>query len=187
MNAPTVFALLIAGLLVLLGLVSGWQQVRGLRALHARKLVPSDELAYLRGRYRRRLVVGFLLVLIGGLIAGSYLSGQEARIDAMGERKATDADGEKKEMSPDEKRLFRWYSIYWVGVSVVIVVVIGLAMADGIATRRYWMKIYREMREEHNSQLRRDLAVYRQQKEQNRGAGGRDNEGYGGRLGSGPH
>ncbi|QEL18010.1 hypothetical protein PX52LOC_05024 [Limnoglobus roseus] len=184
-----VIALLLALPLMLLGLVSGWQQVRGLKALYARKLVPSDEFAYLRGRYRRRLVVGLLLVLIGGMIAGAFVSGMEARADEMGEKKPTDADGEKPPITPTEKQFLRWYGIYWMGVMALTFFVIGLAMADGIATRRYWLKIYREMREEHNSQLRRDLAVYRQQKEQNRGSGGNggSNEGYGGRLGSGPH
>jgi hypothetical protein len=60
-------------------------------------------------------------------------------------------------------------------------VLIVLAMIDGLATRRYWLKIYREMRDEHNSQLRRDLAVYMQQKEGRRVGGN-----FGGRLGDGP-
>ena len=175
-----VIALLIAGPLVLLGLLSGWQQVRGMKELYSRKLVPSDERAYLRGRYRRRLVVGLFLVVIGGMIAGAFLSGMEARADEMGEKKPTDADGEKKVLTPEDKQFLWWYWGYWFGVMFLTFIVIGLAMADAIASRRYWLKIYREMREEHNSQLRRDLAVYKQQKEQHRGGGN-----YGGRLGGG--
>lgn len=186
MNSQMVIALLLAGPLTLLGLVSGWQQVRGLKVLAGRTLVPSDEYAYLRGRHRRRLLVGVLLVLIGGMIGGAFLSGLEAHADALAEKQPTDADGEKKPITPEQRQFLRWYGAFWMGVVVLTVAVIGLAFADGLATRRYWLTIYREMREEHNSQLRRDLAVYRQQKEQHRGGTG-DGEGYGGRLGSGPH
>lgn len=176
-----VVALCIAAPLVLLGLVSCWQQLRGLRDLRARKIVPSDEAAYLRGRYRRRFLVGVLLALIGGLIAGAFLSGMEARADEMGAKKADDAEGEKKAITPEEKQFLKWYGGYWIAVMALTVGLIGLAMADGLASRRYWLKIYREMRDEHNSQLRRDLAVYKQQMDQGRGGGN-----FGGRLGSGP-
>lgn len=182
MNSKMVAALALAVPLVLLGLVSGWQQLRGLRRLRARKLVPSDEAAYLRGRHRRRFVVGVMLVVLGGLIAGSFLSGQEARADELGEKKPTDAEGEKREMSDEEKQFLRGYGIFWFGIVIPLTfVLIVLAMIDGLATRRYWLKIYREMRDEHNSQLRRDLAVYMQQKDGRRIGGN-----FGGRLGDGP-
>lgn len=177
-----VAALCLAAPLVLLGLASAWYQLRGLRELRERKLVPSDEAAYLRGRHRRRVVVGVLLVLIGGLIAGAFLSGMEARADELGEKKPTDADGQKKEMTEDEKQFVWRWAIYWFGVVLPLTfALIVFAMIDGLASRRYWLKIYREMREEHNSQLRRDLAVYMQQKDQRRGDGS-----FGGRLGGSP-
>jgi hypothetical protein len=178
-NSKMVAALALAIPLVLVGLVSGWQQLRGLRRLRERKLVPSDEAAYLRGRHRRRFVVGALLVLIGGLIAGAFVSGMEARADELGEKKPTDANGEKKEMTDEEKQFVWRWGAYWAGVMALTFALIGLAMADGLASRRYWLKLYREMRDEHNSQLRRDLAVYMQQKEQGRGGG------FGGRMGGG--
>lgn len=181
MNPKMIAALALAVPLVVVGLLSTWQQLRGLRDLRARKLVPSDEAAYLRGRHRRRFVVGLLVAVIGGLIAGAFLSGMEARADELGEKKPTDANGEKKEMT-DEERQFVWrWGAYWMGVMALTFVLIGLAIADGLASRRYWLKLYREMRDEHNSQLRRDLAVYMQQKDQGRGGGG----GYGGRMGGG--
>ena len=182
MNSKMVAALTLAVPLVLLGLFSGWQQLRGLRQLKARRLVPSDEAAYLRGRHRRRFAVGVLLVILGGLIAGSFLSGQEARADELGEKKPTDAEGEKREMSDEEKRFLRGYGIYWFGIVIPLTfVLIVLGMIDGLATRRFWLKLYREMREEHHSQLRRDLAVYKQEKDGRRGGGH-----FGGRLGDGP-
>jgi hypothetical protein len=174
-----VFALLIGIPLVIVGILSGFAQLRSQRELRERKHVPSDEFAYLKGRYRRRFFVSVLFVLVGAMIAGAYLSGMEARADDLGEKKPSDAEGEKKEMTPEQKSFVRIWAAYWVTVAAVALLLIGIALYDAIATRVYWLKIYREMREEHNSQLRRDLAVYKQQKEHPRGGGGN----YGGRLG----
>jgi len=180
-NPKMVAALCLAAPLVLIGFLSSVQQIRGLRELRARKLVPSDEQSYLRSRHRRRMVVGILLVLIGGLIGGAFLSGMEARADQLAEPKPTDADGEKKVMTDEERQFVRRYSIYWVGVVIPLTfALILLALIDGLASRRYWLKLYREMREEHHSQLRRDLAVYKQEKSQRRGG----DDSFGGRLGT---
>ena len=46
---------------------------------------------------------------------------------------------------------------------------VGLALVDALATRRYWLTLYRQIKDDHQAKLRRDLAVYRQQKEQTRG------------------
>jgi hypothetical protein len=178
LNAQMVIALLFAATTILLGLWSGRFQLRAQRELRERKHVPSDEFAFLRGRYRRRLAVSVLFVLVGVMLAGWYLSGMEGRVDAMGEKQPTDPEGEKKEMTPEQKQLMRMWAGFWTTVSLLVLMLIGFAIHDGLATRRYWLKIYREMREEHNSQLRRDLAVYKQQKDQQRGG-----ENFGGRLG----
>lgn len=181
MNSKMVAALAIAIPLLLLGLISALQQLRGLQNLRSRKMVPSDEAAYLRGRYRRRLVVGLLLILIGGLIAGAFISGMEGRAEELGEKRPTDADGERREMSEDDKQFVRRYGLFWFGIVIPLTfLLIVLAVIDGLATRRYWLKLYREMRDDHNNQLRRDLAVYMQQKDSRRNSGG-----YGGRLGPG--
>ena len=50
---------------------------------------------------------------------------------------------------------------------------VALARTDAWATRRYWLAQYRHIKEEHQDKLRRDLAVYRQHREQSRGGGGR--------------
>jgi hypothetical protein len=175
--SPFVLALLIAVALVVLGCFSGYAQLRGLRQLGERKHVPSDELHYLRNRYRRRLVTAGLLLVIGLLLGTAYVSGMEAMADALGNAKAQPAqplDENGKPIMSDEQRLFvRVWGFYWMGILVLVFALVGLAMVDAIATRRYWLGIYRELREEHQVKLRRDLAVYHQQKDQNRAGPGR--------------
>lgn len=185
MNQTAVVAFVLAGGLILLGGVTGWFQVRGLRTLAARSHVPSDEFAYLRRRGRRRLAVGGLLVVIGSLIAGAYLSGLEPNIDALTQKDpnapppAADTPEPKKEMTPDQKQLVRVWGAYWAVVVVLVFLVMGLAFADALATRRYALQQYQLIREDHEAKLRRDLAVYRAQKEANRGGRGGNRLGLG--------
>ncbi|MFO0848115.1 MAG: hypothetical protein U0871_06110 [Gemmataceae bacterium] len=177
MNDPAALALVMAVGLVVLGLVTGWWQVRGLRRLAARAHVPSDEYAYLRSKHRRRLLTAGILVTVGGLIGGAYLSGMERQADALGEKRAAPDDGPKPEMTPEQKQFVRQWGLYWIGVIVLVFALVGLAFVDAVATRRYWLTQLRTLREEHQSKLRRDLAVYKQHKQQTRG--GR----FGNRLG----
>lgn len=171
MNNAMAMALALAAGLILLGVTTGAVQVRGRRRLAARRHVPSDELAYLRGRYRRRLLTGALLVAIGGMIGGAYLSGLERRADGLGEPKPGDADRPpaQRKMTDDEKQLFRFWSAYWIVVVVLVFALTVLATIDAWSTRRYWLSQYRALREDHEAKLRRDLAVYRQHQEQTRG------------------
>lgn len=183
-NPSTAAALLVAVPLVLLGAVSGTLQFRGMRRLKARTHVPSDELAYLTQRHRRRLFAAAVMVVIGWLIAGAYLSGMENRADALGEPNPAaprDEDG-KRVIAAEDRQFVRFWGTYWIGVIVLVFVLLGIAVVDAWAARRYWMGVYRQLKEDHQTKLRRDLAVYKQQVEQQRGSG---RHGYGGRLGDG--
>lgn len=172
MTATTAVAYTLAAGLVAFGLLSGWYQFRGRAALHDRTHVPSDELAYLRGRYRRRLVTGVLLAVIGGLIAGAFLSGLEPQVDApIASAEANDADP-PPELTPEQKSLVKVWGGYWSVVVVLVLVVFGFAFADAMSTRRYALQQYRIIREDHEAKLRRDLAVYKAQQDSRRNGRG---------------
>jgi hypothetical protein len=167
---PLVLALALATALIVLGLLTGWYQARGLHRLAARKHVPSDEYAYFRGRYRRRLLTGAILISIGALIGGAYLSGMERVADRLGEvRPAADPNEPKPPMTDDEKAFVRFWGVYWILVLVLVFALGSLALIDVLATRRYWLSQYRVLRDDHTAKLRRDLAVYKQAREQARG------------------
>jgi hypothetical protein len=158
----------LAGPLVLLGLVSGYFQVRGLKVLAARKHVPTDEYSYLRNRHRRRLLVAGVLVLVGGLIAGAYVTGFERKVDRILEAKKA-ADEAGRDIPDEDKLVLKLWGTYWIAVIVLVFMLLGLAVVDAWATRRFWYKVFVEMRDDHNTKLRRDLAVYRTLKDQSRG------------------
>lgn len=182
MSNTAVWALgiVIAAALVAIGTVTAWFQFRGLRRLYARTHVPSDEFAYLRGRHRRRLVTNVLLAVVGLLVGGAFVSGLEPNIDTLTQKdpdRPADPDA-KREMTPEQKTLVKTWAWYWVMVVVLVFVVLCFAMADAWATRRYALQQFAVIREEHQTKLRRDLAVFRAQKDANRGGRG------GNRLGS---
>ncbi|OWK37868.1 hypothetical protein [Fimbriiglobus ruber] len=187
MNDPTATATALAVGLILLGCLTGGLQVLGLRRLAARAHVPSDERAYLRGRYRRRLLTAAVLIVTGAMIGGAYLSGMEERALQLGEHHdpavAPDEAADKPGMTDAQKQFVRIWSVYWIVVVVLVFVLISLALVDATASRRYWLAQYRAIREDHQTKLRRDLAVYKQHMDQTRG--GRFGNRLGGDAGGG--
>ena len=64
----------------------------------------------------------------------------------------------------DDKQFTKLVAYYWISIILILAVVVGIAVFDVWATRKYWMVRYREIKAEHEAKLQRDLAVYRQQK-----------------------
>ena len=65
----------------------------------------------------------------------------------------------------------QWAGAYWIGVLLLLGAVVWMAVLDFWATRVYWLARYREIKTDHDTKLRRDLAVYRQQKLNDRAKG----------------
>jgi hypothetical protein len=158
-----VFGLILAAALVLAGVLTALRQRRALRALADESFVPPEDVAFRRKMANRRTVTSGLLVLIGALIAGYYLSGMDARMDAIAERPKGD-DGQPVPPTEDEKAFAKTVGFYWIGVMALVFGVMCAAVVDFYATRKYWMARYKEMKSDHDTKLQRDLAVYRQQK-----------------------
>ena len=177
--------LLLASILLALGIGSGLRQRWTLRRLRAEKYMPSDERAYLRRQARRRLVTSGVLLVIGGMIAGAYLSGMEARANAIADRqKRADAqadptadpgrppdDAAKPPPTEDEKRFVKLYGTYWIVILLLLFGTVCLAVFDFWSTRWYFMAQYRRIKADHESKLQRDLAVHRHTKENDRMGG----------------
>lgn len=158
-----VVGLILAAVLVLAGVLTALRQRRVLRALAEEPFVPPEDLAFRRKMARRRTVTSGLLLLIGALIAGYYLSGMDARMDAIAER-PRGAGGAAVPPTDEEKEFAKTVGFYWIGVMALVFVVMCAAVVDFYATRTYWLLRYREMKADHDTKLQRDLAVYRQQK-----------------------
>ena len=154
--------LILAAALVLVGLATAVRQRKALRALGDEPFLPADDRAYRRGQARRRLLTSALLLLTGAMIAAYYLSGMDARMDAIPERDK--AGGAANPQADADREFTRLVGFYWIAVMGLVFLAVCLAITDFWATRRYWMARYKELKADHETKLQRDLAVYRQQK-----------------------
>ena len=153
--------LILAAALVLVGALTALRQRRALRALADEPFVADADRRYRRGQAVRRMATSALLVVIGGMIAGYYLSGMDARMDAIPER---NRDGGPDPRADPDKQFAKLVGFYWIGIMGLVFAAVCLAVFDFWATRTYWMARYRELKADHDTKLQRDLAVFRQPK-----------------------
>jgi hypothetical protein len=159
-----IIGLILAAALVLAGALAAQRQRRALRALAGEEFVADADRDYRRGQARRRMATSALLVVIGGLIGFWYLSGMDARMDAIPERKAARPAGKPDPQAESDRQFTRLVGFYWIGIMGLVFVAVCLAVFDFWATRTYWMARYKELKADHEVKLQRDLAVFRQQK-----------------------
>lgn len=159
----------LAAILLVFGGVTCGLQWRGRRSVAARQHVPSDELLYLTRRYRRRFATGLLLSVIGLMIGTAFLSGMERRADVLADPPAVaEAEVPRVPVPEGDRQFVKFWGVYWIVVLLLVFTLLGLAFTDALATRRYWLSQFQHIREDHQVKLRRDLAIFRQQKDQSR-------------------
>jgi hypothetical protein len=161
------FGLILAAGLMLAGALAVLRQQRALRTIADEQFLADEDRHYRRGQARRRMATSGLLVVIGGMIGGYYLSGMDARMDAIpaGNRiGAPPQEGEPDPRAEADKQFTKRVGFYWISVLGLVFVAVCLAVFDFWATRKYWMARYKELKADHDAKLQRDLAVYRQQK-----------------------
>ena len=155
-----VVGLIFAVFLGLLGIGAGMRQLVTLARVRTEHFMAEEDRRYYRAQARRRMLASGLLVIIGLLIAIYYLSGMDARMVE-----------DKRRETEEDKDFAKAVGFYWISVILLVGVVIAVAVIDLIATRKYWMARYKEMKADHEAKLQRDLAVFRQQKLNDRARG----------------
>jgi hypothetical protein len=157
---PAATLLLMAALVGGFALVSLRYQYRTWRRLRTESLA-SDDRRYLRGVCQRRTLNAVLLLALAGMLAGSYFTGGLDELRRIGHLNQQDPPAEP---TPEDKEMVRSQAIYWIVVLVLLFVVIMVAIADYTATSLYGRQQLRRIQHEQRDLLERDLAVYRQQK-----------------------
>lgn len=160
-----VFALIVAGVLLLIAAFSIRRQLDNLKRLKRDAHVASDDRRYQTNQARRRIATGCLMIVLAGMLSSAYLTGMDRRAVQLGnDQRPADEKGNKQEMTPEEKAFVRFYAGWWITILVLIFLVVSLSIVDIWSTRRYaWSQIKR-ISLEHREVLERDLAMYRQQK-----------------------
>jgi hypothetical protein len=166
-NPVIVWGLLLAATLILAGVLTAHRQRKALRALAEEPFLADVDRRYRRGQARRRMLTSAVIVVIGGMIGGHYLSGLDARMDAIAAREKAaprPAEGEPDPQGEEDRQFTKFVAGYWIGIMGLVFVAVCLAVVDFWYTRRYWMARYKELKTDHETKLQRDLAVFRQKK-----------------------
>ena len=165
------FGLILAAILFLFSVMTIRAQFRLLDELRRTPTMPEEDRAYLRKRARRRVINSGLMFVLGGLLAWTFLSGNEARAEEIGERFHQAQLAAKQDptlppavLSPEEKEFRVFWASYWIVFLLILFAVFTLAITDFWATRRYAVKEMKRIRDDQKILLERDLALYKQSK-----------------------
>jgi hypothetical protein len=143
-----------------IAVVSLRYQIRNWRRLRSETFA-SDDRRYIRGMCQRRTLNAVLMLGLAGMLAGAFFSGGLEELGRLAQVKQED-------LTEDDRDTVRALAWYWIGVLGLLFFVIVVAMSDYVATSLYGRQQYRRIQHEQRTLLERDLAVYRQQKLNNR-------------------
>lgn len=154
----------VALIVVLLSLAGyyTWRQWQALLRLRTEEIA-ADERRYLRHQVWRRLAGSGLMVVFASLLAGSFFI--EGRAQALADRvEAARASGEEFVPEPGDREFRRFWAIYWIVLLLGVLLILGLAAYDFLATRRFGLRHYRQLQADRRAMLQRELATLRRER-----------------------
>jgi hypothetical protein len=156
---PSELAFGLVAVTVLVGLAAyvSWRQVRTLRHLRAHPEMPPEDHLYHRGQARLRLTLSVLMLVLAGLLVGSYFF-EEPLQQLIHAR-----DGAKP--APAEKAA-QWdfalgFFAYWGVVLLVLGAMLVLVVMDMRAIARFGVRQRRRLRDEFNTTLANEVVRLR--------------------------
>ena len=154
-------ALLIAVLLGLAGYYA-WRQVRTLRELRGENLLPPEDWRYARNQAWRRLVCSVLMVAFAAMLAGTFFGIESAAQELVNLGDAASARGERPPLSPEQQHFVNVYSIYWSAALLILLGILGTALYDLIAIRRFARRHFRKLQADRRAMIERQAARLRE-------------------------
>ena len=155
-------ALLILVLLALAGYYA-WRQVQTLRGLRHDDVMPPEDRRYLRHQAWRRLACSALMVVFAGLLAGSFFVEFRAQ-DLVDIGDAARARNERPDLDPEQRRFVNFYTLYWVSALLVLLGMMGTALYDLVAIRRFGQRHFRKLQADRRAMIERQAARLRQER-----------------------
>jgi hypothetical protein len=156
--AQALFGGVLVLLLLAVGAVAGWKQVKLLHGLSATQ--PAEDRSHLRHRAWRRLACGVLMIVLAGLLAGAllWLEGPAQKLREL----LKEASHEEVFADPEKRSFARFYGWYWVGFLFLLLLLLILAACDLWAVRRYGRKQMRRLQQDRRDMIARQTALLRQ-------------------------
>ena len=169
MGASGIELTLAAGIVVMLVWLAGyfarrqWQTLRSLRADSEQSL---EDRAYHLAQFWRRLLGCALMVAFAGMLAGWYVFGLHEQADTLRQqgREAAQQDAPAGEFTPEQRRVYRLVSGYWIVAILLLLAMVTLACSDIWAIRRYGMRHLRRIQTDRKAAIEKEIAAYRSQR-----------------------
>jgi hypothetical protein len=152
--------------LTLLGLaaVVGWWQWRTLRRLPERTGLPGDERRHLRAQAWRRLVNSALMVVLAGALVATYWLGQERRAGELARQGAASESGAPPSLDAAQSQILRQYLAFWGVFALLLLAMLGVALADLWAIQRFARRSLRQMQADRRAMIEEQAAEFRRQR-----------------------
>lgn len=158
-----VSAVLLIVLLVGLAGYYAWRQVQALRGLRRADGLPPEDRRYVRNQAWRRLACSALMVVFAGLLAGSFVT--EPLIQPVLDRgDAARERNERPALDAGQEHLYHVYTLYWVAALLVLMGMIGLALFDILAIRRFGQRHFRQIQADRRAMIERQAARLRERR-----------------------
>jgi hypothetical protein len=143
--AELVFGGLLVALLLGLGGYYGWGQIGRLRMSNLGGAAFPGEERYFRRQAWRRLVCSGLMILLAGLLVGSYVLEKHLALPG---GTAADAKAAGQRDSAETAAVYL-FSIYWIVVFLLFLAILVLAIMDLVATRRFTFRQLQHIEDRH--------------------------------------
>jgi hypothetical protein len=138
-----------------------WQTLRSLRTDTEQS--PEDR-AYHLAQAWRRLIGCALMLAFAGMLAGWYvlgLSRQAEELRQEGRDAAVVQEEPAGEFTPEQRRVYRLVSAYWIIAILLLMAMVALACSDIWAIRRYGMRHLRRIQSDRKAAIEKEIAAYR--------------------------
>lgn len=155
----TIFQAVFGGILVLILLLVATWSIR-LQVLRLRETALGDhneEIEHIRRRAGRRLVCGYLMALLGVMLAGALFFLEAPAQDLAEQGPIAAAAAEHRPFA----RLYGWF---WVSFLLFLMTLVLLAGWDFLVEWRYGRNQMRQLQEERRAMVARESELLRQQK-----------------------
>jgi len=162
-DTQILFTALLVGILVSVAAVYAWHQVAVLRTLPPPGTLPQEDRLYLRNQAWRRLVCSGLMVVLAGLLVASFFVEPQGQ-QLVNEGEAARARNEQAVFSPEQKDIFRRYTWFWISALLVLLLMMGIALYEVIAIRRFGWRHFRKLQEDRRAMIARQVARLRQER-----------------------
>lgn len=164
LNAESVFAVVIV--LLLLGLAGyfAWRQWQTLARLRGLTELSREERSFQRAQAWRRLVSSVVMVVMAGLLVGSYWVGQERQATLMGRPDSAPTRAEGERLDPERQQFLTQYSTFWIVFGVLLLALVVLAFLDMWSIQRFARKQFHRIHAERRAMIERQVAQLRRER-----------------------